>query len=444
MIGGAVVRLLLLGAAGCASHHAPAAAKPPRPATSVASRAATPPPTVVPAAAPACRGERVVSATDRPDWALERLAAAVLGPKPPPVAAEAVEICRAWPRGPAGTNPRSNDTRIFDVKHVTTTGSPGGLTLALVSSDALEALLTDSTAHWQVVLLDGEYHRLAQTSFSTERPAEMTLDGVGARLQLEHGLIHAQVAFGCADKNGERFDVPIQLSPSCLHAEAAPFPGESYQALPAPAPVCAAQPLGPAAARGLPSYESTQGKTGPWLAMPYIADDVAALDTDWLRVAMLLSPRAAEPSRREPSASVAVGSPTHATPRWTYIRSAELRLHQLLPVRNARGSEAYLALYARSAPDELVRDPRGQWHVALLSPSYALLSDVTLGTAAPPGHYFAIQSELELAAGQVTCSVEYLKSASGTAIASTSSNATVFRHGLRVNVDSGCVALEAP
>jgi hypothetical protein len=314
----------------------------------------------------------------------------------------------------------------------------------------MEALLVDHDANWQVTLLDADDRVVAQSSFVTERPAEQTLDGVGAVLRLEHGLIHAHVAFGCADKNGERFDVPIELGLSCLNSDAAPFPPQSSPLAQGSAS-CAKQPLSASTTRRLPGYEDTQGKTGPWLALPYVADDVAALDTDWLRVAKLLSPRAAEPVRAEPSetleASAAVGSPSHATPRWSYVRGAGLRLYQLLPVRNDRHREAYLAIYSHDPPHEIVRSKRSEWHVALLSPSYAVLSDVAFTTAPAPGSYVALQTELELRDGQPTATVQYLKSLPGPSNAGTpafASGAVSFRRPLRVDIDRGCAALESP
>ncbi|HYQ15279.1 MAG TPA: hypothetical protein VEQ58_05975 [Polyangiaceae bacterium] len=463
---GAAVQLVLLGALGCASQRMRDAPKPPAPpsasprGTSQAQQAS---------AAASCRAERVLSLeplrSQAPlavaelfapsiltrddagaEGAYERISTTVLGAEPPPNASEAVEICRDWPGVPVSGNGRGDRVRIFDVQRVTTTGSRMGLSLALSSTDALEALLGDRDANWQVTLLDSDYHVVARSSFVTERPAEMTLDGVGAVLRLEHGLIHARVAFGCADKNGERFDVPVELAGSCVNAENEAS-SERTHPTPLVSGACVGQRLStPTPLPGrLPGYEDTHGKTGPWLAMPYIADDAAALDTDWHRIAMLLSPRSAEPARAQPSenleASAAVGSPRHATSRWAYVKGAGLRLHQLLPVRNQTGSEAYLALYSHEPPYEIVRSQQSEWHVALLSPSYALLSDVAFTTAPPPASYVALQTELDLRDGSPTASVQYLQALPER---SSTSAAASFLRRLNVDIDRGCAALEAP
>jgi hypothetical protein len=265
--------------------------------------------------------------------------------------------------------------------------------------------------------------------------------------------VHAHVAFGCAAKNGERFDVPIQLSASraCLRATTALFPPDSYPKL-TPRASCTPQPVTLInAARGS-RYEQTHGQRLASYAMPYVEEDAAALDLDWQRIATILAPPT-EPRRAgvsdSSSGAIAVGSLQHTTARWSYVReSPHLRLYQLLAVKDGRGREGYLTLHSRVSPREM-RDGSSAWRFGLLSPGYEVEAEVAF-TARPPrspsGGYTAIQTELELREGQPVARVRYLDKAPelagvGSNGASTASNSSRdFTVPLVLNLEDGCLA----
>lgn len=346
---------------------------------------------------------------------LDLVAAAVVSDASPPAPGLA-DVCsnRGRPGAElAGATSKSDRVQIFDVQQLSTTGTTPPLLAVLSSRDALHALLTDTTAHFELSLLDERFRVVARTEFVTVRPAERTLDGVGAFLRLEHGLLHAHVAFGCpAAKYGERFDVPIAVgSAPCAHADEQPFPPQTYRQVPAQA-ACQRGAVVAASRRSLPHYETTHGQYSAWLAMPYIADDVTALDADWLRIAMLLAP--ADPDRASETvenlaAEAAVGSLGHTTARWSYVKGRELRLHQLLPVKTSRGLEGYLALYARSSPQDLLERSRASFRVALLSPAYELRAEVALESRPPVAAYRALQTGLTLVDGQPVVRLRYTR-----------------------------------
>jgi hypothetical protein len=167
-----------------------------------------------------------------------------------------------------------------------------------------------------------------------------------------------------------------------------------------------------ASRRSVPTYETTQGQYSAWLAMPYVADDVAELDADWLRIAMLLAP--ADPQRASEAAEnvadeAAIGSLEHTTARWSYVKGRELRLHQLLPVKTSNGLEGYLALYARASPQDLLARSSASFRVALLSPAYELRAEVALEPRPPAGVYHALQTGLTLVNGQPVVRLRYTR-----------------------------------
>lgn len=385
---------------------------------------------------PVCRAERVralwrveaTASTEMARWfvpdllassgpsSLDRVATAVLAGGAPPPAPGLADVC--WDRGRPGlefarATSKSDRVQIFDVQRLETTGMTAPLLAVLSSRDALHALLADTTAHFELSLLDERFQVVARTGFATVRPAERTLDGVGAFLRLEHGLLHAHVTFGCpAAKYGERFDVPIAVgSAPCARADEQPFPPESYRRVPALA-ACRRGAVVAASRRSLPSYEATQGQYGAWLAMPYIADDVAELDADWHRIAMLLAP--ADPERASEvvenlADEAGVGSLQHTTARWSYVKGRELRLHQLLPVKTSAGLEAYLALYTRASPQDLLARGSAAFRVALLSPAYELRAEVALEPRPPADAYRALQTGLTLVDGQPVVRLRYTR-----------------------------------
>jgi len=345
---------------------------------------------------------------------LDRVAAAIFVRGAPAPAPALAEVCRDG-GGPGlgfvGATSKSDSVQIFDVQRLQTTGTTAPLLAVLASRDAIRALLEDTDAHFELSLLDESFQLVASTQFATVRPAERTLDGVGAFLSLEHGLLHAHVAFGCpAEKYGERFDVPIAIgSAPCARADEQPFPPRSYRSVPAQA-ACRPTAVMAASPPSVPSYEATQGQYSAWLAMPYVADDVAPLDADWLRIAMLLAPADPQhPSETSKNSAdeAAIGSLPHTTPRWSYVKGRELRLHQLLPIKTSTGLEAYLALYARASPQDLLARRSTSFRVALLSPAYELLAEVALEPRPRPGSYRALQSGLTLVDGQPVVRLRY-------------------------------------
>jgi hypothetical protein len=279
----------------------------------------------------------------------------------------------------------------------------------------------------------------------------MTLDGVGAFLRLEHGLVHANAAFGCAAKNGERFDVPIEVSgaPVCARASVADYPPDAPLRA-APHATCPSSAVLPWREPGARNYEDTQGGRLAWIAAPYVQSDAEALDIDWLRIALLLTGSADGPrSSSAPPGIVAVGSPRHTTSNWSYVRGERIRLYQLLPVRDSAGREGYLALSSRVSPDQAANSARSEFRVSLFSPGYELESEVVLVTTPPQrqGGYKALETQLELSDGQPMATVRYLTNlpalATSTASPEPAASAAAFILRLSLDLASRCLARSA-
>jgi hypothetical protein len=320
----------------------------------------------------------------------------------------------AWPYRLDVVPGKTDRVQLFDVKWVKTTGWAAPLLAVLWSRDALAVSLDGGIAHFELALLDASYSVFSRSSFETAPSGERTLDGVGAELALEHGLLHARVAFGCAAKYGERFDVAVVLGgPTPCAATARPSQGDSGPHLEERA-ACRPAPVAPGAARSLPDYEDTQGHWGAWSVMPYVPGDVASIDADWRRVALSLVPPRPEPpgsnGMATPLDPAAVGSLEHTTSRWSYVKGDQLRLHQLLAIVDGGGREGFLGMYATASPRDLLLRRETIWHVALLTPAYEVVRHVVLH-AQPPQHvaYRALQTGLTVVAGQPVARVRYLE-----------------------------------
>jgi hypothetical protein len=397
---------------------------------------------------------------------LDRVASALFGDTTPP-ASESVVICFDRGRGGFETQERAESTtvRVYDVKSFTTTRSPAPLLLVVYSVDAPRALLDGRPgAGLSLAVLDLQYRVLARTALTIQRSLVQTLDTVDTGLRLENGLVVERITFGAGcggDDRMERFDVPLGLgaTPTCVQGYEADSYRTEYPQFEAQT-TCTPDSISTTSVPFTPSYETTHGQSSFEMAMPYVRDAARASQIDDQRVALTLAPPSAEHSAPTETAvtafdaaqHVAVGSLSHTTERWSFVRGPQLRLHQLLPIRDGAGVEGFLALYARARPGLLLASRNPQWHVALLSAAYQPLADVAFSTPLSPRTarpWSAFQTALELRDGQPVARVRYLSAPPPLAAAHASSASAAglrppesveFATALSLNLESPCLA----
>jgi hypothetical protein len=173
----------------------------------------------------------------------------------------------------------------------------------------------------------------------------------------------------------------------------------------------------------LNEYRATQAQVERSVAMPYVTELATRFGFDLGKVRAALLPEPIPLKAEElpdeglelGGAHISVGSALHTTADWSYVRGDSIRIHQLLPIRAADGSQLYIVLYSLCSPDEILfQRTMGEWRTALFSAPEELLATEVFYTRIPhsaPGTWLSFQTSLRLKNGQPIATIAYLHAA---------------------------------
>lgn len=165
-------------------------------------------------------------------------------------------------------------------------------------------------------------------------------------------------------------------------------------------------------------YIQTQGKTVDGIAAPYVAEYARDNAIDLQRLGKALFPKGFPKSPGSAGADVPISSYRYKTGDWTYFQSSTVLLYELLKVSLAHTSASMLlVLYSRSVPDAIVIDRfTAEWHLALVSDSYQVLSDLPFRTHikhAEKGLWDMIYTDLAIEAAAPVVRIMYAHTGGG-------------------------------